>query len=85
VVSSAAEEKVMRTIWIAATAAMLSLASIGPVSALVSNQTHVAAAKAALDDVVAVKRYYKHRPAGWSRGKAWWKRGGRGVPPGHWR
>ena len=78
----------MRTVLIAAAAATLSLASLTPASAFLSNQSHVAAAQAALDDVVAVKHHhhhYKHRPRGWSRGHAWWKRGGHGVPPGHRR
>ena len=82
----------MRIILIAAAAATLSFAAFSPASAFVANQSHVVAAKTALDDVVAVrhhhrhyKHHYKHRPPGWSRGKAWWKRGGHGVPPGHRR
>jgi hypothetical protein len=59
--------------WLAAT----------PANAFIPVQSHIIAAKAAQSDVVIVKRErWKHRPAGWSRGKAWWKRGGRGVPPG---
>ena len=77
----------MRIILIAAAAATLSLASLIPARAFVANQSPVVAATAALDDVVTVKHHghYKHRPPGWSRGKAWWKRGGHVVPPGHRR
>jgi hypothetical protein len=81
----------MRMILIAAAAATLSLAPLVPASAFVPNQSHVVTATAALADVVTVrhhrhyKHHYKHRPRGWSRGKAWWKRGGHGVPPGHRR
>ena len=76
----------MRTMLLtAAAAAALSLASLGSAGAIVSNQGHVIGAAAALDGVVTVRHHYKHRPRGWSRGKAWWKRGGHGVPPGHRR
>jgi hypothetical protein len=61
----------------------LTIASFSPASALLSNQAAVSAAQAQLDDVVQVKRSKaKRRPPGWSRGRAVWKRGGRGVPPG---
>jgi hypothetical protein len=75
----------MRMLLIAAAAATFSLTSFTCASAFLPNQSEVIAAKTTLDDVATVKRYYKHRPRGWSRGKAWWKRGGHGVPPGHRR
>jgi hypothetical protein len=59
-----------------------------PASAFLANPSPIAAAQETLDNTVEIrghkfKHRYKHRPPGWSRGKAWWKRGGRGVPPGH--
>jgi hypothetical protein len=57
-----------------------------PASAFLSNQGHIAAAQEVQDNVVMVKRSKaKPRPPGWSRGKATWKRTGRGVPPGQRR
>ena len=74
----------MRTMLLTVAAgAALSLASLGPAGAIVANQSHVIAARATVGNVIEVRRH--HRPRGWSRGKAWWKRGGHGVPPGHRR
>jgi hypothetical protein len=65
------------------TAGVLSIAAFNPAHAFLSNQGQVALVQADQSDVVIVKRSKaKPRPPGWSRGKAAWKRGGRGVPPG---
>ena len=70
----------------------VSIASFSPAHAFLSNQGQVAKVQAVQSDVkvqavqsdvMMVKRSTaKPRPPGWSRGKAAWKRGGRGVPPG---
>jgi hypothetical protein len=68
---------------VSVTAGALSMASFSPAYAFLSNQGQVAMVQAAQSDVMLVKRSKaKPRPPGWSRGKAAWKRGGRGVPPG---
>lgn len=59
---------------------------VSPANAFLSNQAHIAAAQAAQDDVVMVKRSKaKPRPPGWNKGKAAWKRTGPRVPPGQRR
>jgi hypothetical protein len=68
---------------VSVTAGSISIASFSPAHAFLSNQGQVAEVQAAQSDVMMVKRSTaKPRPPGWSRGKAAWKRGGRGVPPG---
>ena len=68
---------------VSVTAGALSLTSFSPANAFPWNQGQMMTGYAGQSDIVMVKRSKaKPRPPGWSRGKASWKRGGRGVPPG---
>lgn len=65
------------------TVGALSLGSLSLANALPAIDGQIRAVHSGQSDVVVVKRSKaKPRPPGWSRGKASWKRGGRGVPPG---
>ena len=77
----------MRQMLIAAAFGVAAACLTQPAQAFWTTQMQVAAAADAQSNVVEAKykHRYKGRPPGWSRGKAWWKRGGRGVPPGHRR
>jgi hypothetical protein len=78
----------VRTFPICLAAGAFVLAFATPAPAFVPAQDGVMGAAATVDDTVAVKKYAKGRPYGWSRGrKVGWGRGS--MPPGqrkkYWR
>jgi hypothetical protein len=83
-----AEENIVRKFPICLAAGAFMLTFTTPAPAFVPAQGGVMGAAATIDDTVAVKKYAKGRPYGWSRGrKVGWGRGS--MPPGqrkkYWR
>jgi hypothetical protein len=72
----------MRKLLLAGLAAgTLTLAPVAPATAFMPAQSGIADVAAVIDNTIAVKKYAKRRPYGWSRGrKVGWGRAG--MPPG---
>jgi hypothetical protein len=82
------EQSIVRKLSIYLAAGTFALACATPASAFMPSQRVITDAAAAIDGTVAVKKKYaKHRPYGWSRGRKVGWRGG--MPPGqrkkYWR